>query len=305
MATLSASALLAAPSPTETPYPRTVTDDTGATVTLPAKPVRIISLTLPTDEILLSLVDTSRILSLTTLAADPAVSNVSAKAREVSRAMPLAVEPIVALHPDLVFAASWSDAAPIGQLRSAGVPVYQIASATSVAAVESEIIRCALLTGEEKKGTELVAHMEEELSAVEKRVGALPAKDRLTVVDYTTFGASMGKGSSWDDIVRRAGLINAASVLASDEWGQVPLSAEELLTLNPDIVILPGWVYGNPRGATEFKRRVMNDPALRALSAVKAGRVFMMPENLKSCTSQYIADAVAWLAREAYPQLFR
>ncbi|HYW82912.1 MAG TPA: ABC transporter substrate-binding protein, partial [Spirochaetia bacterium] len=243
-------------------------------------------------------------LALTTLAADPAVSNVSAQASRVPHSMTLSVEPIIALHPDLVFAASWSDAAPIGQLRSAGVPVYQIASATSVAAVEDEIARCALLTGERKKGAELVLHMEHELSAVEKRVGSLAPNNRLRVLDYTTFGASMGRGSSWDDIVRRAGLKNAASEFASDEWGQVPISTEELLKVDPDILILPGWVYGNPRGASAFKNRVMGDPALRGLSAVKAGRVYMMPENLRSCTSQYIADAVAWLARTAYPQLF-
>jgi len=304
LTTFSVGTLLAAPSPTQSEYPLTVTDDSGTKVTLPAKPVRIVSLTLPTDEILLSLVDSSRILALTTLAADPAVSNVSAQASRVPHSMTLSVEPIIALHPDLVFAASWSDAAPIGQLRSAGVPVYQIASATSVAAVEDEIARCALLTGERKKGAELVLHMEHELSAVEKRVGSLAPNNRLRVLDYTTFGASMGRGSSWDDIVRRAGLKNAASEFASDEWGQVPISTEELLKVDPDILILPGWVYGNPRGASAFKNRVMGDPALRGLSAVKAGRVYMMPENLRSCTSQYIADAVAWLARTAYPQLF-
>ena len=297
--------LFAAPSPIPTRYPLSVTDDSGKALTLAAKPMRIISLTLPTDEILLSLVDASRILAVTPLASDPAISNVAALAGAVSRRMPLVVEPIVALHPDLVFAASWSDAAPIGQLRSAGIPVYQIASPTSVTAVEEEIERCALLTGETEKGADIVARMELELSDVSRRVGSLAPNKRLRVLDYTSFGASMGKGSSWDDIVRRAGLINEASSLASDEWGQVPLSTEELLTMDPDLLILPGWAYGKPGGAEAFKNRVMTDPALRGLAAVKAGRVSMMPEKLRSCTSQYIADAVQWLARTAYPQLFR
>jgi len=30
-----------------------------------------------------------------------------------------------------------------------------------------------------------------------------------------------------------------------------------------------------------------------------------MPENLKSAVSQYIASSVEWLARTAYPELFR
>ncbi len=288
----------------DTRYPLTVTDESGTTVTLPAEPRRIISLTLPTDEILLSLVDASRILALTTLAPDPAISNVAALATKVPRAMTLNVEPIIALQPDLVVAASWSDASLIGQLRSAGVPVYLVASATSVKAVEATVARCALLTGETENGARIVEHMRSEIEDVQKRVGAIAKQKKLRVIDFTNFGASMGKGSSWDDIVRLAGLVNAADGIASDEWGQVPISTEKLLQIDPDIIILPGWVYGNPKGADAFKSRVMNDAALRGLSAVRADRVYMMPERLRSCTSQYIADAVAWLARTAYPQLF-
>ncbi|MGA2762581.1 MAG: ABC transporter substrate-binding protein [Spirochaetia bacterium] len=286
-------------------FPLTVRDDSGTEVTLASKPRRIISLTLPTDEILLSLVDPSRVLALTTLASDPGISNVAAEAARIPRAMTLNVEPIIALRPDLVFAASWSDAAPIGQLRAARVPVYLFASATSVAEVEEKIRRCALLTGEPQKGTALIARMQEKISAVERKVGSIAPGKPLKVIDYTTFGASMGKGSSWDDIVRLAGLVNAVSGLASDEWGQVPVSTEKLLQIDPDIMILPGWVYGDPRGAAAFSHRVFSDPALRGLTAVKTGRVFVMPEALRSSTSQHIADAVEWLARTAYPELFR
>ncbi len=61
-------------------YPLTVTDDGGTPVTLAAKPVRIASLTMFTDEVLLDLVDPSRIVAVTTFAADPAISNVTARA---------------------------------------------------------------------------------------------------------------------------------------------------------------------------------------------------------------------------------
>ncbi len=286
-------------------YPLTVKDDSGHEVTLRARPRRIISLTLPTDEILLSLVDPSRILALTTFASDPGISNVAAEAAKVPRAMTLSVEPIVALHPDLVLAASWSDAGPIAQLRDAGVPVYLIASATSVAAVEQKIDRCALLTAETERGRQLIDGMRAKISRVEQMVSRVPPARRLQVLDYTTFGSSMGKGSSWDDIVRLAGLVNAAGRLSSDEWGQVPVSMEKLLEINPDVLILPGWVYGDVRGAQTFYRRIVDDPTLRGLTAVKTGRVYSMPERLRTTTSQYIADAVIWLARTAYPELFQ
>ena len=120
-------------------------------------------------------------------------------------------------------------------------------------------------------------------------------------MDYATWGSAQGKGSSWDEIVQRAGLINAVAGSAADSLGQVPLSREKILQMDPDILILPGWVYGNPKGAAAFSARITADPAFRALAAVRTGRVYSMPENLKSSTSQFIAAAVEWLARTAYP----
>ena len=139
---------------------------------------------------------------------------------------------------------------------------------------------------------------------METRLAEVAADKRLRVIDYTSFGASMGRGRSWDEIVRQARLVNAVGDTVPDEWGQVPVSQENLLVLDPDLIILPGWMYGDPQGAKAFLERVLADPALKGLAAMKSRRVYMMPENLQESTSQYIADAVAWLARSAYPTLF-
>jgi iron complex transport system substrate-binding protein len=147
--------------------------------------------------------------------------------------------------------------------------------------------------------------MNARLAAVAERVAAVPADRRLSVVDYTVWGAAQGTGSSWDEIVRRAGLVNGVGNIAADRWGQVPLSKERLLEIDPDILILPGWTYDDPRGSEAFFAKTVADPVLRALKAVRGGRAYRMPENLKTTTSQYIVDAVEWLARTAYPDLFR
>ena len=144
-----------------------------------------------------------------------------------------------------------------------------------------------------------------EVAAVARTVAAVAPARRLRAMDYATWGSAQGKGSSWDEVVSRAGLRDAVADSVADQWGQVPLSREKILQLDPDILVLPGWVYGNPRGAAAFSARIIGDPAFRGLSAVRAQRVYSMPENLKSSTSQYIVAAVEWLARVAYPALFR
>jgi iron complex transport system substrate-binding protein len=291
--------------PAGTGLPITVTDDAGTTLRLAAPPRRIVSLTLATDEILLSLVAKSRLAGVTSFSVDRGLSNVADEADAVPNKLTLNVETIISLRPDLVIVARWSDPGPVEQLRAAGVPVYLVASGTTVAEIEALIGRLAVLVGEQEKGRAMVAAMEARLAAVATRVARVPAGKRLRVMDYATWGAAQGRGSSWDEIIRRAGLVDAIGDFPADRMGQVPLSREKILGIDPDILVLPGWVYGNPRGAASFSARITGDPAFRGLTAVRTNRVYSMPENLKSTTSQYIVAAVEWLARTAYPELFQ
>lgn len=285
-------------------YPLTVTDDGGVPVTLAAKPARIASLTMFTDEVLLDLVDPARIIAVTTFSADPAISNVTARADGIPNKLAMNVEVLVSLKPDLLFVANWTEADKVKQLRDAGIPVYLTGTGVTVDEVKVKIAAVGRLVGESAKAAKLLDAMDARLAAVEKRLAKVPVDARLSVVDYTVWGAAQGKGSSWDEIVRRAGLVNGVAGIAADEWGQVPLSKEKLLEIDPDVLILPGWTYDDPKGADAFFAKTTADPVLKALKAVKEGRAYRMPESLKTATSQYLVDAVEWLARTAYPAQF-
>jgi iron complex transport system substrate-binding protein len=286
-------------------FPVRLVDDAGVAVTVAKPPQRIVSLTISTDEILLGLVPAQRIAAVTLFSRDPDVSNVAEEARRVPQALQLNVEMVLSLRPDLVFVASWNEASDVAQLRASGVPVYLLATGVTVAEIEEKIRTVARLVGEEERGREMVRRMESRLADLAARLERIPPEARLTAMDYTTWGSSQGAGSSWDEIVRRAGLLNAVARLSADKWGQVALSRETLLRLDPDILILPGWVYGKPAGARSFFESIVNDPALQSMSAVREGRVYRMPEALRAAASQYVADAVEYLARLAYPQLWK
>jgi iron complex transport system substrate-binding protein len=301
---LSVALIAAIPVFAQTHYPLTSTDDAGNSLTLPGAPRRIVSLTLTTDEMLLSLVAKNRLLGVTTFALDRELSNVADAAAGIAHALTLNAETVISLRPDLVLVARWTDPGLVRQLRNAHVPVYLIANGLTVSEIEEKIARLALVVDAQPKGRALVADMEQRLAAVARTVATIPPARRLRVMDYATWGSAQGKGSSWDEIVTRAGLIDAVADSAADPWGQVPVSREKILQIDPDILVLPGWVYGDPRGAAKFSARITGDPAFRGLSAVRGKRVYRMPENLKSSTSQYIVAAVEWLARTAYPALF-
>jgi len=285
-------------------YPFEIRDDSGYTVRLERRPERIVSLTVFTDDILLEMVDHRRLLGVTTFSEDPAISNVVQEAAAIANKLTMNVELILSLAPDLVLVANWSEADKVAQLRNTGIPVYLIATALTVPAIQEKIRIVGRMVGTEDEARAMIQRMNERLSDIEERLSVLSDQQRLTVMDYANWGTAQGAGSSWDEIIRYAGLINAVGRYSADEWGQVPLSRETILELDPDLLILPGWIYGDPDGADAFYQQTVGDPALQGLSAIREQRVYRMPEGLKAATSQYIVDAVEYLAQLAYPQLF-
>ncbi len=290
----------------ETPgaYPLTLDDDTGRTMTIPAKPQRIASLTLFTDDVLLELVSKERLIAVTSFSEDPDISNIADRVADIPHKLRMNVEIILSLQPDIVFVANWSEADKVQQLRNAGLKVFLLESGFTVEQIQQKIATVARIVGEVKKGQKLITWMDETLEKVRSKVAGILQKERLVVMDYAVWGTSPGQGSSWDEIVRLAGLKNAVGDLPVDDWGQVPVSKEKLVELDPDILILPGWVYGNPEGAKNFIEQTSSDPALQGLQAIQKNRVYQLPEGLKSSTSHYIVLAIEYLAKTAYPDLF-
>lgn len=286
-------------------YPMIVVDDLGKSVTIEHKPHRIISSTLMTDEIILALVEKRRLIGVTVFSEDPAVSNVAPFVFDIPNRLTLNVELFISLEPDLVFVADWSDADSVEQLRLAGLPVFAVKTPVTIAGIEEKIARIGRVVGEQAKTEELLAWMRSRLEAVSEKVAGLAREQRRNVMDFGVWGDAMGSGSSWDEIVGRAGLVNAVGDITADQWGRVPISKEKLIEIDPDILVLPGWVYDDPSGADAFFTQIVSDPALADLKAIQNKSVYRMPENHKSATSQYIVFGVEDLARFAYPDLFR
>jgi len=285
-------------------YPLKVNDGLGNSMTLESQPQSIASLTLFSDELLFSLVSPERLKAITFLASDPVYSNVAHRAEEVERSMEFAVEPLIELYPDIIFTANWSDAGKVEQLRNAGLKVYQVNTPVTINDIEQEILKIGGILGEGDKARALVKTMEGQLSRLSDKLAELEEDERLVALDYSSWEASSGKNSSWDEILKHAGLINGAAVYENDQFGQVPMSRELLVEIDPDILFLPGWVYGDPEGAERFLQSIKKDPALVGMKAVQQDRVYLVPENLKSTYSQYITEACQFIAEIAYPQLF-
>jgi iron complex transport system substrate-binding protein len=281
-------------------FPLEMTDDTGSAVKLKSKPQAIVSMTLPSDEILLDLVSVSRLKAVTVFSADKDISNAVAKAAAVPNKLSMNVETILSLEPDLVILASWTDSAKVAQIRAAGISVYRFNSPSTVDGIYRLIMNLSLLTGELEKGKSMVKAMDKKFLDIENKLKGVQKK---TVLDFGKWG-TQGKSSSFYEMCTKAGLVNLAASVKEDAYGQIVLSNEKLIELNPDVLVLPGWIYGEPDGAKLFFDSFMKNPAYAGMRAVKTKSVIMFNEALKTSTSQYFSDAVEALAKAAYPGLF-
>lgn len=279
-----------------------IVDSTGYVLKLPQKPKKIVSLSVSTDEILMALVVPERIAALTYLAEDSGISNITEQAKTIPKKIQANVESIIALQPDLVLIPDWQQAAFIQTVREAGIPVYVYKTPGTIEEVKQSIRLIAGAVGEGEAGNRLVADMDNELAQITGKVRQIPESDRQVVIRHTLMGDSGGKGSTFEDICRYAG-VNDGAALAGLGRNDA-LTKEQIVSINPDIILLSLWDYTGKTDMKKFGEDVQNDPALQQVKAVKSKKLIGVPDSHLSCTSQYIVKGVQDVAKAAYPQYF-
>lgn len=285
-------------------YPLTIKDSAGTPVTISDRPVKIVSLPLGISEMLLSIVDKSSIAALTNYVDDPAVSNVTELAKGVGQRLDSNAEKVIALQPDLVLVDSWAQAEFIKQLRDAKLTVFVMNLPSNVDEQKEALKLLGNITDSSSKAGEVISWMDEKLKAVSDKLAGVKEEDRLTILDYSEMGSTSGKGTNFDDVVSRAGLINPVSRDGIEGWPE--LSKEMIVKYNPDIINLPSWYYDSTKASFEsLSKLIKGDKALAGVKAVKNGKIISVPYNHLSSPSQYSVLAIEDMAKAAYPDLFK
>ncbi len=280
-------------------FPRTVTDGAGNKVTINAKPVKIVSATLASDEILLALVGASRLTAITANASDPTQSNIADAAKAIPGKLgtPLDPEPIVALHGDLVIAGPFTDQGVIKQLKDAKLPVFLLGSFNNVKDIENNIKLLGQAVGEEQKAEQMVSDMDARLKTI---ADAVKNVKPLTVMYYSPDGYASGPGSMIDEVIVRAGGINAVTAGGVKE-PYPQLNDEFVVKADPDVILLAGFNSYAPGFVDKFN----NNPNFKTLKAMKNKRVIVANDAHIASISQYVVEGVSDLAALLYPDAYK
>lgn len=264
--------------------------------------MRIISLTLSADEILLSTVPPERIIGVTYLADDPGVCNVVEQAKAIPNKLKANAEAVIALHPDLVIMATWQGDALASTLKDAGLRVYVYDAPNTVADVKTLILSMTKETGDEQAGRDLVQKMDVELAEVQKRVADVPESARPVVLWHTLNGMTGGAGTLFDDMTHYAGVVNGAAKIGLKSNDTLP--KEAILKVDPDMIMLPTWDWQGRGNIDDIRAQLVSDPALAGVKAIRNQRLVQIPEKYMYSSSHQLVKGVQALAAAAYPDRF-
>jgi iron complex transport system substrate-binding protein len=250
----------------------------------PARPMRIVSLNMCVDAILVELVSHDRIAALSHYARDPQRSTIS----EVARHLPITyetAEEVVALRPDLVLTSRHSAPATRNALKRVGIRFELFNVPQTIAGSLEQVRQVARLLGSEREGEAMVARIEQALEAARLPAGEEP----LTAAVYQPGGLSAGANTSIGELMQLTGLQNVAARYGVQDYRPLPL--EVLVSAPPDVLL----VGETSPGAPLRTERIVRHRALRALEAQMTQEVF--PARLLYCTGPTMIQAATTLAR--------
>lgn len=253
-----------------------------------AVPRRIVSLTLATDELLHELVGPERVVGITWLADDPRISNVADRYPDDVQRLRADLEAVLALRPDLVCTAPYNDAGFLRLMRDSGLDIHRMPEVKGFQDLFRSVRSLAARVGACEAGEELVEHMRGRLEALDAALGGVAERPRVL---FWSKGWTPGSGTMLDAVIRRAGGRNVAADLDIEGHGHVP--EERVLAADPDWLLLEG-------GGWLERGRISG--GLKALPAVKAGRIVRIPGRLLHSLSHHIVRGTEVLARALHPE---
>lgn len=239
-ATVAPSLPAASLAPTASPlaYPLSLTDDEGTTVTLPAAPKKIVSLTPATTETIFAIGAGPELVGRTDADDYPPEA---APVQVVVKLGRVDVEQIVGLSPDLVLAGGDGFTPPdvVAQLRSLHIPVV-VVYASDVAGVLADLSLVGQAAGQPEAADDLATSMAQQIAAIRAATDGIAHPKVFYEIDATSTIYTAADQSFLAELLTIAGgePVTTGSTTAYD----IPL--EKLVAANPEIILLGDAAYG-------------------------------------------------------------
>ena len=285
---------LAPVSPTpivEADYPRTVIDDAGVSVTIAAKPQRIVALTPASLEALDQFGLGESVVGVAACTCLP----IAFMARpQVADYAGTNVEAIISLNPDLVFVAAppFTPADVITQLKAAKLTLVTL-EPKSISGVYATLQLIGDAAGASVAAAEVIATAKSDIAVLTALVQDQPMVSLFYEIDAT--GAIYGLAP--DDYAAELVALARGDLVSSGVNGVYEISLEALVTAAPAVILLGDAAYGVTAEAVAAR------PGWGTIPAVVNGAIRPIDGDLVSIPGPRIAEAFRAILAQLHPTI--
>jgi iron complex transport system substrate-binding protein len=207
-------------------FPKTLLDTTGIKFTLNKPPERILSATLASDHILSGLINPQRLVAVSSYVDYPSLSNIVGFFDDSISRTQGEIESMLALQPDLVFVASYSNPETVRYLLRSGIAIVRLSEFNSFADIFNNIRIIANVSDSKAAGEVMIEHLQKRIDFIKQQV---KNKIKPRVLYYDLNGYSVGGNSLMDEAIQLSGGINVANGVIAD--GENKISEELAISL--------------------------------------------------------------------------
>ena len=231
---------------------------------------RVVSLNLCTDQLLVLLAP-EKVVALSPLARDPALSFVAEAAASLATVRASA-ETVLRLAPDLVLAGPFGAQTTLSLLEARGLRVVRAGLPQNFEEIRAETRMLADLFGVPERGAALIAEMD-------KRLATLPRPaHRLRALAWEARGYTAGPGTLKDTVLQEAGFVNVSDGRR--------IGIEALVADPPDLMVVP-----TPAAWPSLATDLLQHPATANIPRR------YLPPALTICAGPFTAEAAVLLAQ--------
>jgi len=270
----------------------TVVDDRGVKVTFDEVPDIIISLQPSNTEILFELGVGDQIIGATDFDTYPEEAS---KIERVSDTTTINTERVIELQPDVVFAYTNGEEAQIEQLESAGIPVFVIQAASTIADVYGDIEQIADVLQREEKANEMISTIKDQIASVQEKTATIEEKKKVYFeISPSPDIWSIGSDTFQQELIKSAGIEN----LYADQKGWFAVTEEDLITRNPEAIITTVFYSEDPVG------EILGREGWSNITAIKNKEVYLLNADILNRPGPRIGEAIELMASTIYPDIF-
>ena len=264
-------------------------------ITLPESVERVMCFGPATNEVILAIGESAKLIAIDTYSAD--IENIDLSLPQFDMMEPDA-EKILSLEPDIIFVTGmsrWGGNDPYKPISDAGICVIYIPSSSNIEAIKEDILFVAAVFGKSAEGKALVAEMETEIAAIES-IGSVIAEKKKVYFEIGESPSlySFGTGVFLNEMLE---IIGAENIFAAEkEW--ISIADEQILGANPDVILTTVYYIDDPIGA------ILSRPGWDAINAIAANDVYYIDANASNRPNHNIVKALREMALAVYPDLY-